>query len=227
MPKSRGRKRKPKGTLLKLSPDAMDMLQRQRERFREKFGRDPGPRDPIFFDPDASEPVRMPGVDMKADVLDALRKAGTPPEIAYAYRKTDLLSLGGDMSLWPKDRVKEWEAAVAEYHLIEQARKDRGPAPEGWDTEIPELLVSPFSQADFDHVRACLRAMAPIEASRPMKLAARIELAAAALATACEHAYESAHATGQPQNAEDLYEMAEALVIRRARELYAQGPQVT
>jgi hypothetical protein len=86
---------------------------------------------------------------MKACVLDALRKAGTPPEIAYAYRKTDLLSLGGDMTLWPKDRVKEWLAAVAEYHLIEQARKDRGPTPEGWDTEIPELLVSPFSQEDF------------------------------------------------------------------------------
>jgi len=67
--------------------------------------------------------------------------------------------------------------------------------------------------------------MAPIEGSRPMKLAARIELAAATLATACEHAYDSAHATGQPENAEDIYEKAEELVIRRARELYAQGPQ--
>jgi hypothetical protein len=57
-----------------------------------------------------------------------------------------------------------------------------------------------------------------------MNLAARIEIAAAALATACEHAYDSAHATGQPENAEHLYDKAEELVIRRARELYSQGP---
>jgi hypothetical protein len=48
--------------------------------------------------------------------------------------------------------------------------------------------------------------------------------AAAALATACEHAFESAHATGSPEQAENLYDKAEELVIRRARELYAQGP---
>jgi hypothetical protein len=30
------------------------MMERQAERFRNKFGRDPGPEDPIFFDPDAA-----------------------------------------------------------------------------------------------------------------------------------------------------------------------------
>lgn len=128
------------------------------------------------------------------------------------------------MSLWPKDHREEWEAAVAEYHLIERARAEGGPKPEGWNTEIPELLVSDFSQEDFNHVRACLRAMAPVEGSRPMKLVARVELAAAALATACAHAYDSAHGTGSPERAAELYEKAEELVVRRARELYAQGP---
>ena len=95
----------------------------------------------------------------------------------------------------------------------------------GWNTEIPELLVIDFSEEDFAHVRACLKAMAPVEGSRPMKLAARIELAAAVMATACEHAFESAQATGTPERAEYLYNKAEELVVRRARELYAQGPQ--
>jgi len=161
---------------------------------------------------------------MEADVLDTLRRAGAPPEFAYAYKKTGLLSLGGDMSLWPKDRRKEWEAAVAEYHLIERARAEGGPKPKGWNTEIPELLISDFSEEDFAHVRACLKAMASVEESRPMKLAARIELAAAAMTTACEHAFESAHAAGSPERAEYLYDKAEELVVRRARELYAQGP---
>lgn len=33
-----------------------ELMERQARRFREKFGRDPGPKDPIFFDPDADEP---------------------------------------------------------------------------------------------------------------------------------------------------------------------------
>ena len=73
-------------------------------------------------------------------------------------------------------------------------------------------------------MRACLHAMAPVEGSRPMKLVARIEIAAAALATACAHAYDSAHGTGSPESAAELYEKAEELVLRRAREIYAQGP---
>ena len=225
MPKSRRRKRKgTKATKIKLPPEVRDAFNQQRESFLQKFGRDWKDGDPIFFDPDADEPRQISEVRMEAEMLDALSKAGAPPEFAYAYRKTGLLSLGGDMSAWPKDRIKEWEAAVAEYRLIERARAEGGPKPEGWNTEIPELLISDFSQEDFDHVRACVNAMAPVEGSRPMKLAARIELAAAVLATACEHAFESAHGTGSPERAEELYHKAEELVVRRARELYAQGP---
>jgi hypothetical protein len=36
----------------------------------------------------------MSPVKFQADVLDAMRKAGMPPEIVYAYRKTGLLALG-------------------------------------------------------------------------------------------------------------------------------------
>jgi hypothetical protein len=225
MPKSRSRrKRKPSGVKVKLAPKVLDAFNQQREAFRKKFGRDWQDGDPIFFDPDADEPKQISEVRMEAEILDTLRKSGAPPEFAYAYRKTGLLSLGGDMSLWPQDHREEWEAAVAEYHLIERARVEGGPKPKGWDTDIPELLVSDFSQEDFDHVRACLRAMAPVEESRPMNLVARIELAAAALATACSHAYDSAHGTGSPGRAPDLYEKAVELVVRRAHELYAQGP---
>jgi hypothetical protein len=39
-----------------LPPAAMEALKQQLEAFREKFGREPGAGDPIFFDPDATEP---------------------------------------------------------------------------------------------------------------------------------------------------------------------------
>ena len=224
MPKSRGRKKKPKSTVLDLGPKAMDAIREQRERFRKKFGRDPGPSDPIFFDDDADEPTKTSGVRMEADILDAMRKADTPPQIVYAYKKTGMIVMESTKDTIPKARLKEWNAAIDEYFLIEEARAKAGPKPEGWNTEIPELLVSDFSQEDFDHVRAIFKAMAPVEGSRPMKLAARVELAAAVLATACEHAFDSAHGTGHPERAEFMYAKAEEMVIRRAREIYSQGP---
>ena len=127
MPKSRKRRKnpQPQTTKINLHPRAVDAIERQIERFRQKFGREPGPNDPIFFDPDADEPVPLSGEKIEAVALAAMKKAGTPPEYAYAYRRTGLLSLGGDMSLWPKDRREEWEAAVAEYRQMEEAAKQR------------------------------------------------------------------------------------------------------
>jgi len=186
MPKSRRRKRKKVDTLpagvMQMTPEVHDALLRQREAFRTKFGRDPGPNDPVFFDPSKDKPTP---IDMEADVLVAMSKANLPPEFAYAYKKTGLLGLREDKSRWPADRIREWDAAVDEYRAIEAASKqpDR-PSKEEWDTSIPELLVSPFTRADLAKVHECLQAIAPIEA-RGMTLITRIELAAAFLAAAC------------------------------------------
>src|SRR5205809_2859164 len=37
-------------------PDVMGVLEDQRRKFIEKFGRDPGPGGPVFFDPRADTP---------------------------------------------------------------------------------------------------------------------------------------------------------------------------
>jgi len=77
-------------------------LKAQQQRFREKFGREPGPSDPVFFDPDAPNPVPMSAVKVQAE-LEAMRKAGTPPQIAYAYKRTGGLLLRDDMrEHWPQ-----------------------------------------------------------------------------------------------------------------------------
>ena len=158
---------------------------------------------------------------MKAEVLAAMRKAGAPPAISYAYKKTGLMGFG-DTSAWPADRVKEWNDAVKEYDLIEQASKqpDR-PDPDEWNTQITELLVSPFTKQDLEQVRECLRAIAPIEA-RGMKVATRIELAAALLAAACEQSFKSGEAIGEPDHGPRLFALTEDIVLRRARELFAE-----
>jgi hypothetical protein len=218
MPKSRRRKRN-KATVLRVPPAAMEMLGAQREAFRKKFGRDPGPDDPIFFDPDADQPTPISSVQVEAEVLAAMQKAGVSPAFAYAYKKTGLIGVEGLMEAWPAAQRKEWEEAVKEYELVEQASKhpDR-PDPDEWSTQISELLVSPFTKQDLAQVHDCLRAIAPIEA-RGMKLVTRIELAASFLAHACEHAFES----GEFGHGPELFALAEDLVLRRARELYASS----
>ena len=66
-----------------MTPRMKELLEQQLERFRKKFGRDPGPGDPVFFDPDADEPTRMP--DITDEVLAAMQRADLPPEFAYAF----------------------------------------------------------------------------------------------------------------------------------------------
>ena len=175
----------------------------------------------MFFDPDAAEPGPMSGVKMQADILDAMRKAGTPPQIAYAYKKTGLLLTEDMRDQWPPDRVAEWDAAIDEYFAIEDgaSRADR-PDPKQWTTEIPELLASPFSRQDFEQVQECLRAIAPIEA-RGMTLVTRIELVASLLAFACSHGFTSGVET-EGGDGPSLFALTEQLVVRRAREIYGQ-----
>src|SRR5215467_8724269 len=202
MPKSRRRKpgKKDRVTKIAITERTRAILEAQQQRFREKFGRDPGPNDPVFFDPDATDPVPMSAVKVQAETIEAMRKAGTPPQIIYAYKRTGGLLLMESMrEHWPPDRVKEWDDAVDEYFAIQEAAKDTDkPDPSEWTTEIPEMLVSGFSQQDLEKVREILRAVARIEGSEPIKVVVRMELAAAFLATACECAFESAEATGSP-----------------------------
>jgi hypothetical protein len=221
MPKSRRRK-KAKTGVVKMTPEVYAALLEQREAFRKKFGRDPGPGDPVIFDPDADEPTEISSVRIEAETLEAMRKAGTRPEVVYAYKKTGIL-LMKDSPASPRDR-QAWEAAVKEFFLIEaaQAQTDR-PDPSDWKTEIPELLVSGFSQRDLKKVDEILRAVAQIEGREPIKVITRIELAAVFLTMACECAYESAEATGSPGEGPNLYAKTEELVVRRAREIYAHG----
>jgi hypothetical protein len=225
MPKSRRRKpgKNSRVTKVAITERTQEILENQRLRFREKFGRDPGPSDPVFFDPDAPDPVPMSAVMVEAETIEAMRKAGTPPQIIYAYRRTGGLLLREDMrEHWPQDRVKEWDDAINEYFAIEEASKqpDR-PSAQEWNTSIPELLASPFTRQDLAKVHTCLRAVEPIEA-QGMSLITRMELAAVFLASTLSHGYTSGDEVGEGSSGPEVFALAEQLVVRRAREIYAQ-----
>src|ERR1035438_10556635 len=59
---------------ISLNDEATAALKEQQRSFREKFGADPGPEDPIFFDPNADtpQPISEAGLDeMMGRILSA------------------------------------------------------------------------------------------------------------------------------------------------------------
>jgi len=74
--KRRNKERFKKSTSFPVNKQMADALQKQLERFRRKFGREPGPNDPIFFDPDADEPRPADNMKLKAAMLEAAHQAG-------------------------------------------------------------------------------------------------------------------------------------------------------
>jgi len=58
--------------LVHLGEDMCDILQEQRRAFLEKFGREPGPSDPVFFDPDYDTPTPLTERRLKDMYHDAM-----------------------------------------------------------------------------------------------------------------------------------------------------------
>jgi hypothetical protein len=51
-------------------------MEQQLKKFKERFGREMGPDDPIFFDPDCDVPMRLTEAKLKKELIEAARKAG-------------------------------------------------------------------------------------------------------------------------------------------------------
>jgi hypothetical protein len=108
---------------MKMTPEIKGVLRDQRKAFIKKFGREPGPDDPLFFDPEASEPSPLNQKLLEDATLKAMLAAGTPPHFVYAYQKTGfIVTEAGYKSMSPEDRA-EYDAAIDEYFAMEDALK--------------------------------------------------------------------------------------------------------
>jgi hypothetical protein len=70
-----------------MTPRVYEALLEQRKAFVEKFGRKPGPDDPVFFDPDKDLPTPIDPDRFDADLEKAIRDSGIDPAKAEAIRK--------------------------------------------------------------------------------------------------------------------------------------------
>jgi SEC-C motif len=91
-----------------ISPEVAEVLEQQRQQFIEKFGREPGPDDPVFSDLPHPE-------HLEAMMVEDMTKAGIDPAIIYAFEKTGRLVTEENQHLLPAKALDEWQAAIEEY----------------------------------------------------------------------------------------------------------------
>ncbi len=101
--------------IIKISDQTSEALQRQLDRFKQKFGRDPGPSDPVFFDPDSDTPVRMSEEKIMTKMVTMMREAGFPGDFIYAYEKTGIMVYEDNLHLFTKEDLEGWNSAIREF----------------------------------------------------------------------------------------------------------------
>ncbi len=113
-----GKKKRKKKSVksMSITPDMVDGLTEQFRRFEEKFGRPPGPNDPIFFDPASDEPRPMLDEVIDQHMLEAIHKAKIHPAIIHAYQTTGRLVTKENRKNLTKAQLREWTDAIDEWH---------------------------------------------------------------------------------------------------------------
>lgn len=111
----------PEGRTLATSPVVRELLQAQRAAFVAKFGREPADADPIFFDPNADEPVPFDAQAYELERIKAMLFTGIHPAMVYASAVTGHLPvLGINDHLMTDADESAWDAAI-------DAWRDRNP----------------------------------------------------------------------------------------------------
>jgi hypothetical protein len=123
MSKESTRKRTGQARTIPISDEVHQAILEQCRLFAEKFGREPGPSDPIFFDPDADTPQPISEEKLRSGMLAALAAAGADPITVYAFNKTGLLVSEDNVHLLSAEDLAEWEQAVEEARRMFQTNK--------------------------------------------------------------------------------------------------------
>ena len=117
MGKPRIKKRSRSGErVVEVDEETAKALELQIEAFREKFGREPEPDDPLFFDPDADTPVPIDVEEVSAQIIKAMASAGLDPAKIYAFHRTGLMVTETNLHLLSAEDLDEWQAAIDEYN---------------------------------------------------------------------------------------------------------------
>jgi hypothetical protein len=106
--------------VIRVDPDQAAALEAQVRRFEEKFGRLPGPDDPLFFDPDADEPQPVSLTGLETETVAMLEAAGICPAWIYAYQNTGGLLPRPDGTFATERDQAEWDEVISRYVRVHQ-----------------------------------------------------------------------------------------------------------
>jgi hypothetical protein len=121
-----------------------------------------------------------------------------------------------------KAEIDAFFEAVMPRRITHKYKPEDLPNPRQWHSELREYDARPLTKHDHTQVLECIHLIGKVERTG-MTVLARMELASALMASACTSAYESAAAQGQPADGPERFSHSEDFIVRRAREIYAQG----
>ena len=107
--------RRTKHQVMRLTREGVRIVHDLRARFEQKFGRAPGPGDPVSFgfEADAVDPVDQDRFD--AVMVAAMEAAGVTASLVHAYRRTGLLISEHNVGSCSRADLRRWQAALEEY----------------------------------------------------------------------------------------------------------------
>ena len=109
--------------IIPINHETAEVIAKQKKLFREQFGREPGPDDPLFFDPGVAAPQFLSDEstdEIWKSLLQAAGDSGIDPAIVYAMNKTGRIVTEANLEFLSDSELQEWNDAVNEYrHKIE------------------------------------------------------------------------------------------------------------
>ncbi len=105
--------------IIPINHETAEIIAQQKKLFREQFGREPGPDDPLFFDTSVAAPQFL-SVESQEEVWRSLLQAAgdseIDPAIVYAMNKTGRIVTETNAQFLTDAELQEWHDAVDEYH---------------------------------------------------------------------------------------------------------------
>ena len=102
-----------------INQETAEIIVQQKKLFREQFGHEPGPDDPLFFDPSIAVPQFLSDEstdEIWKSLLQAAGDSGIDPAIVYAMNKTGRIVTETNVHFLADAELQEWNDAVDEYH---------------------------------------------------------------------------------------------------------------
>jgi hypothetical protein len=117
---SRRMKSRDGSVTIALDPMGQDVIRHQLAAFEEKFGRPPGPDEPIFFDPAADTPQPFPEDDYFEVVDEMWDDLGLDPALLAAWKELGYIVTEMNQQTFSLAEIEAFEAA-AERHQVRRS----------------------------------------------------------------------------------------------------------